>query len=197
MEILKFENAPAPRKAVAKKSNLKSLAGLATVAAVAVLGSTLAANISLGTGSSLEFGQGVQVTAACDSAITLSPRVTFVNSATNPQFYFSTVSFSGVDGRATGQSSTIDGGTGCSGRTLTLNAYGDSSATPIQFATASNALVSAATIGINGSTPTTSNGFTISSVVGAATATSSFDLGITTPAATSGAIYKLTLQSSN
>ncbi len=197
MEILKFENAPAPRKSVAKKSNLKSLAGLATVAAVAVLGSTLAANISLGTGSSLEFGQGVQVTAACDSAITLSPKVSFVNSSTNPQFYFSTVSFSGVDGRAANQGSTVDGGTGCSGRTLTLNAYGDSSATPISFATASNALVSVATIGINGSTPTTSNGFTISNVVGASTATSSFDLGISQPAATSGAIYKLTLQSSN
>ncbi len=197
MEILKFENAPAPRKSVAKKSNLKSLAGLATVAAVAVLGSTLAANISLGTGSSLEFGQGVQVTAACDSAITLSPKVSFVNSSTNPQFYFSTVSFSGVDGRAANQGSTVDGGTGCQSRVLTLNAYGDSSATPISFATASNALVSVATIGINGSTPTTSNGFTISNVVGASTATSSFDLGISQPAATSGAIYKLTLQSSN
>ena len=196
MEILKFENAPAPRKSAPKKSNLKSLAGLATVAAVAVLGSTLAANISLGTGSSLEFGQGVQVTAACDSAITLSPKVTFQNNATNPQFVFSTVSFSGVDGRAAG-SSESGGGTGCSGRTLTLNAYGDSSATPVSFATVSSALVSAATIGINGSTPTTSAGFTISGVNGASTATSSFDLGITIPAATSGAIYKLTLQSSN
>ena len=197
MEILKFENAPAPRKAVAKKSNLKSLAGLATVAAVAVLGSTLAANISLGTGSTLEFGQGVQVTAACDSAITLSPKVTFVNNSTNPQFYFSTVSFSGVDARAANQGTTVDGGTGCSGRTLTLNAYGDSSATPIQFATASNALVSAATIGINGSTPTTSTGFTVSGTANLGSATSAFDLGITTPVATSGAVYKLTLQSSN
>ncbi len=196
MEILKFENAPAPRKAVAKKSNLKSLAGLATVAAVAVLGSTLAANISLGTGSSLEFGQGVQVTAACDNAITLSPKVTFVNNSTNPQFYFTTVSFSGVDGRAAG-AAEVAGGTGCQGRTLTLNAYGDSSATPISFATASNALVSAATIGITTGTITAANGFTISNTANLSSATASFDLGISSPAATSGAIYKLTLQSSN
>ena len=194
MEILKFENAPAPRKAVAKKSNLKSLAGLATVAAVAVLGSTLAANISLGTGSTLEFGQGVQVTAACDSAITLSPKVTFVNSASNPQFMFSTVSFSDVDGRAIG-SSASGGGTGCATRTLTLNAYGDTLATPIAFATASGSGISSATIGINGSTPTTSAGFTISNTANLNAANSSFDLGITTPNATSGAIYKLTLQS--
>jgi hypothetical protein len=186
MEILKFENAPAPRKSAPKKSNLKSLAGLATVAAVAVLGSTLAANISLGSGT-LEFGQGVQVTAACDSAITLSPKVNFVNTAGGGVFMFSTVSFSDVDGRAAG--------TGCAGKTLTLNAYGDTSATPIAFASASGAGISLATIGINGSTPTVSTGFTVANTANLSSATSSFDLGITTPNATSGAVYKLTLQS--
>ena len=196
MEILKFENAPAPRKAVAKKSNLKSLAGLATVAAVAVLGSTLAANISLGSGAALEFGQGVQVTAACDNSVTLSPKVTFVNALNNPQFMFSTISFTDVDARAAG-SSTVNGGTGCAGRTLTLNAYGETSSTPVAFASASGTAVSLATIGINGSTPTTSPGFTVSGTANLGSATSAFDLGITTPVATSGAVYKLTLQSSN
>ncbi len=193
MEILKFENAPAPRKTASKKSNLKSLAGLATVAAVAVLGSTLAANISLGTGSSIEFGQGVQVTAACDSSITLSPKVNFVNGST-PVFMLSTISFSDLDGRAIG-SAASSGGTGCATRTLTLNAYGDVSATPLQIATNSSTAVSVATIGINGSTPTTSAGFVIANGANLASATSSFDLGITTPSATSGAVYKLTLQS--
>ena len=192
MEILKFENAPAPRKSAPKKSNLKSLAGLATVAAVAVLGSTLAANISLGSGT-LEFGQGVQTTAACDSSITLSPKVTFVN-GTNPQFYFSTISFSDVDTRTAGSSLT-SGGTGCSGKTLTLNAYGDTSATPINFATVSSSLVSVATIGINTGSITAATGFTISGVNNSGTALTAFDLGITTPNATSGAVYKLTLQS--
>ena len=186
MEILKFENAPAPRKAAPKKSNLKSLAGLATVAAVAVLGSTLAANISLGSGT-LEFGQGVQVTAACDSAITLSPKVNFVNTAGGGVFMFSTVSFSDVDGRAAG--------TGCAGKTLTLNAYGDTSATPLAFASSSGTGISVATIGINGSTPVVSSGFTVANTANLSAATSSFDLGITTPNATSGAVYKLTLQS--
>jgi hypothetical protein len=188
MEILKFENAPAPRKAASKKSNLKSLAGLATVAAVAVLGSTLAANISLGTGSAIEFGQGVQVAAACDSAITLSPRANFVNGS-NPQFFLSTIGFSDVDGRAAG--------TGCAGKILTLNAYGDVSATPLQLATVSSTAVSVATIGINGSTPTTSAGFVIGNTANLAAATSSFDLGISIPSATAGAVFKLTLQSGN
>jgi hypothetical protein len=194
MEILKFENAPAPRKSAPKKSNLKSLAGLATVAAVAVLGSTLAANISLGSGSSLEFGQGVQVTAACDSSITISPKVTFQNGA-NPQFMLSTVSFSDVDTR-TAPATLTSGGTGCAGKTLQLNAYGDTSATPLQIATVGGSTAaSVATIGITTSTITTSAGFTISGVTSAGTALAGFDLGISTPSATSGAVYKLTLQS--
>ena len=195
MEILKFENAPAPRKAAPKKSNLKSLAGLATVAAVAVLGSTLAANISLGSGT-LEFGQGVQVTAACDTAITLSPRVSFTNTSGGGTFYLSTVSFSSVDARAANSTAyNTNESTGCAGKTFTLNAYGDSSATPIAFASASGVGISVATIGINSGTPVTSAGVTVPSVSNGGSATSSFDLGITTPNATSGAVYKLTLQS--
>jgi hypothetical protein len=195
MEILKFDNsAPAPRKSAPKKSNMKSLAGLATVAAVAVLGSTLAANISLGSGSAIEFGQGVQVTAACDSSITLSPKVTFQNGS-NPVFMLSTISFSDVDTRTAGSSPTISGGTGCAGKTLQLNAYGDTSATPLSFATVSNSLVSSATIGINTGSVTAASGFTITGVNAATLGQSAFDFGISQPAATSGAVYKLTLQS--
>ena len=193
MEILKFENAPAPRKTATKKNNLKSLAGLATVAAVAVLGSTLAANISLGTGSAIEFGQGVQVTAACDDSITLTPKVTFVNGA-SPRFMLSTIGFGNLDGRALG-SAASNGGTGCATRTLTLNAYGDVSATPLQIATVSSSAVSVATVGITTSTITTSTGFVVASTQNINSATTSFDLGITTPSATAGAVYKLTLQS--
>jgi hypothetical protein len=188
MEILKFENAPAPRKSAPKKSNLKSLAGLATVAAVAVLGSTLAANISLGTGSSIEFGQGVQVTAACDTSITLSPKVTFSNTSGGGQFVFSTVSFSGVDASSS---------TACQGKTLSLNAYGDTLATPLQLATVSSSALTTATIGINGSTPTVAAGTVVAGVTGAGGSSLAFDLGFSTPSSTAGAVYKLTLQSSN
>jgi hypothetical protein len=188
MEILKFENAPAPRKSAPKKSNLKSFAGLATVAAVAVLGSTLAANISLGTGSAIEFGQGVQTTSACDDSITLSPKVTFVNSSNNPQFFLSTVSFTGVNSTTSG----------CQGKTLTLNAYGDSIATPLQLATAPGSVaLTSATIGITSGNPTSAAGTTISGVSGNNGTSHAFDLGFSTPSSTSGAVYKLTLQSSN
>ena len=194
MEILKFENAPAPRKSASKKSNLKSLSGLATVAAIAVLGSTLAANISLGT-TSLEFGQGVQTTAACDDSITVAPKVTFVNSASNPQFMLSTISLTGVD--ATTQTAGSDL-TGCDGKTLTINAYGNTDATPIAIASASNTAYSYATLGIKAvGAMTNSPGITLTTSGTQNGTALGIDIGIASPQATSGAVYKLTLQSSN
>jgi hypothetical protein len=187
MEILRFGNAGAP---LAKKSNnLKSLAGLATVAAFAVIGSTLAANISLNGGSAIEFGQGVSVTAACDSdGITVTPSVRFVNAANGGTFYLSTVAMSGID---------FTDATKCVGKTFTLNAYDDASATPLQLATSSG-----------GSTPITSATFSNSSgtnyvgtdgisVTGSGNggATGAITLGFGTPSSTSGAVYKITLQS--
>ena len=57
MEILKFENSARPVRK--KSSSSKAMLGLAGIAAVALLGSTLAANISLNSGTGVEFGQGV------------------------------------------------------------------------------------------------------------------------------------------
>jgi hypothetical protein len=188
VEILRMQPEYASQKKTApKKSNIKALAGLATLAAVAVLGSTLAANISLGSGSTLEFGQGVQVTSACDNAITLTPKAIFVNGA-SPAFMLSTIAFAGVDAAST---------TTCQGKMLSLNAYGDSSNSPVQIATVGSSALTTATIGITATTPTSAAGTVIGNVSGGGTNALGFELGFTTPSATSGAIYKLTLQSSN
>lgn len=58
-----------------------ALAGL--LIALTGIGSTLAANINIGL-SQTEFGQGIQITSACDSNIGISPVTTFKNDATNP-----------------------------------------------------------------------------------------------------------------
>jgi hypothetical protein len=188
MEILKMEpEYTARKKFTSKKNNLKAAAGLSAIAAIAVFGTTLAANISLGTGSAIEFGQGVQVTSACDNLITLTPKAVFVNGST-PSFVLSTIAFTGVDASAT---------TTCRGKTLSLNAYGDSSSTPIQLATVSSDALTTATIGINSGTPTSAAGTVIGNVSGGGTSDLGFELGFSTPTATSGAVYKMTLQSSN
>ena len=184
MEILKFDNAANPRR---KKSggNLKSLAGLATVAAIAVLGSTLAANISLGSSSSIEFGQGVQTATACDSSVTVTPTSRFINAAGAGTFYLSTISLSNVD---------LTSAT-CLGKVFTLNAYDNTSATPLNLATntVTSALISQATFANSaGSTFVGSQGVSVAGTTGA---DGSITLGFGTPAATSGAVCKITLQS--
>jgi hypothetical protein len=166
---------------------MKKLLFVLSISGVAVLGSTLAANISLGTSSALEFGQGVQVTSACDNVITLTPKAVFIN-GTSPSFVLSTVGFTGVDASST---------TTCQGKTLSLNAYGETDGTPLQLATVGSTALTTATIGINAGTPTATDGTVVGNVSGSGTTNLGFDLGFSTPSATSGAVYKLTLQSSN
>ena len=174
MEILRFENAPA-RKA-RKKSSTKTLLGLSAVAAVAVFGSTLAANISLNSGGTVEFGQGVSQTTACDSdGITVTPATTFANSSGSGQFNFSSVGLSGV-------------AAACSGKLLTLQAYGDSNATALNLVSTTNAATIAWSATV--ASRSTTAGMTLSG-----SATDATTLAFGTPASTAGAVWKLTLQS--
>lgn len=179
MEILRFENAPTRK--TRSKSPIKGLVGLSAVAALAVFGSTLAASITLNSGT-VEFGQGVSQTTACDDAITVAPAATFTNAA-------------GVSGVFKLTSITLsDISSNCSGDIFTLQAYGDTNATAVNIATVSAALVNSATVGFNTATSsrTVSAGFTLDNQ-----SSTALRLNITTPAATSGAIYKITLQSGN
>ena len=187
MEILKFDNAATPRRK--KNNNLKSLAGLATVAAIAVLGSTLAANLSLNSGGAIEFGQGVSVTSACDSdGITVTPSVQFVNEASAGTFYLSTIALTNID---------LTDTTKCVGKTFTLNAYNDSDATPLQLATSSGGSTPITSATFSNSSGSTFVGTTGISVTGSGDggATGAITLGFGTPSSTSGAVYKITLQS--
>ena len=178
MEILKFENSSRPARK--KSSSSKVMLGLAGIAAVALLGSTLAANISLNSGAGVEFGQGVALTTACDDSITSTPSATFVNAAGGGGFNFSTVAFSNVS-------------SACWGKTFTLKAYGDTSATPLNLTTVSSTSYSSATFTFT-TASTTSPGIATSSWTPSAT-DSRLSLGFTGTQATSGAVYKLTLES--
>ena len=60
------------KKKKSNTRNLKIALGLAAVILVPTIGSTLAGSIAIGTGT-VEFGQGVVTTAACDTAITVTP----------------------------------------------------------------------------------------------------------------------------
>jgi len=74
MELLKFNDAP---KSARRGKNPAGFIGAGIMVAVMGLSSTLAGTITINTGASIEFGQGVVTTAACDSSIKVTPTSSF------------------------------------------------------------------------------------------------------------------------
>jgi hypothetical protein len=182
MEILKFDNAPQKRTRQ-KKSSTKGLLAAAGFAVIAVLGSTLAANISLNSGT-LEFGQGVAVTSACDSdGITATPKAVFANSSGAGSFNFASVAFSGIANN-------------CLNKLFTVNAYGDTSATPLTIATVGANSYTVATFVMSATLPGSSY-ISTGSYAAPTSGTGTAEIGFKGTQATSGAVYKITLQSSD
>ena len=68
------------------------------------LNTTLAANINIGTGGKVEFGQGMTMTAACSgsTSLTVTPRSSFVNASGSGAFYFNSVTVSGIPSSCNG-----------------------------------------------------------------------------------------------
>lgn len=152
-------------------------AAIAVVAAFTVLGSTLAANIDLGS-SQIEFGQGVQVTTACtgNTAITMTPKAQFVNAAGSGAFYFKSISVTNIP-------------LGCQGSDFLINAYDSTTAVALALfdTTAKNVIVydSANGFMVGGGL----SGFTISG------GSDSFTVTFTNPVALSGTVSRITIQS--
>ena len=136
MEILNLGGLNEPSERPSKKK-LKVVIGIGVLAGVMGFGSTLAASITLNSGSSVEFGQGVQLVAACDSAITVTPTSTFVNDTDSAQsnFRLATIVLSNV-------------GAGCLGKKLRITGY-TSSETMTVYTKAGTGLGSPLAFGYN------------------------------------------------
>ena len=181
--LLDFERTPSNSSAPKSGKSVKGLAAMALLGTIAVLGSTLAANISLNSGT-LEFGQGVATTAACDNnGITVTPKAVFANSSGSGQYNFATLAFSGVHDN-------------CIGDLFTINAYGDTSATPINIATIGSTSYNVATFVMSTTLGQKSSHISTGAVSGGGTNDRRFEIGFSGTQATSGAIYKITLQTS-
>jgi len=182
--ILDFDSAGKNTRAPKNAKSVKGLLAVAGFAAIAVLGSTLAANISLNSGS-LEFGQGVAVTSACDSdGITATPKAVFANTSGAGSFNFASISFTGI-------------ADACTGDLFTVNAYGDSSSTPLNIATVGATSYNVATFVMSATLGQSSSYITTGSVNISSTNADTAEIGFRGTQATSGAVYKITLQSSN
>ena len=128
MELLKFNDAP---KSARRGKNPAGFIGAGIMVAVMGLSSTLAGTITI-SGGTVEFGQGVVNTAACDGSITVTPASTY-QYETNT-FLVNRITLEGIGG--------ADGGTdgrGCLGQTLELRAY-DASGNMLTFQTGAKAL---------------------------------------------------------
>ena len=185
MEILKFEEAPqrpTRSRTRAKKSSSKTMLGIAAAAVIAVVGSTLAANISLTSGSSSEFGQGLVQATACDSAITVKPSATFNNASGAGSFSFASVALSDI-------------ADACAGRTFKLTAYGDTGSALNIATSGSNVYTNATFVWAT----TAASAITASSYVTTSNWSGTTNAGTITVTfggtqATSGSVYKITLE---
>jgi hypothetical protein len=83
------------------------------------MSTTLAGTISLNTSGSVEFGQGVVTTAACDTSIRILPTSSF--ETTNATFSVSQIELRDIG--INGGTETSTKGAGCLGKKLTLKAY--------------------------------------------------------------------------
>jgi len=109
------ENSPSTPKS---RKPLRVLLGIGALAAVTGIGSTLAANITLnGPSETVEFGQGVVTTAACDSEITVTPVTAFVNDPVTSYFELDTIDLSNV---------SID----CTNKWFVIRAYDNTPGSP-------------------------------------------------------------------
>ena len=138
---------------------------------------TFAGNISLNSGTGVEFGQGVSQTVACsgDTDLTLTPRSSFTNGSPGAH-YLNSVTVSNIP-------------TSCYGVDFTISAYNDSSGTPLAlFETSTTSAVIYNNAGTF-SRGIGSTGMTVASSTGTFTAT------FTTPVVQSSDVFKLTIQS--
>ena len=189
MEILKFDSAPRPSRGK-NKSASKALFAIVGVVALATLGSTLAGSININSGQSVEFGQGVSVTAACDAVggITLAPSATFINAAgSGGTFALGTIAFSGID-------------SACAGKVFTLKAYNDvANSAPLTLVTTGTSTTwNYATFAFSAASASTrsSNAMTGNYAAGSGT-NGTIDLGWTDTRTISATnTYKFTLESS-
>jgi len=179
MSILGFE--PRSNQGARNSRSRKNLIGLAVLAigAVLLIRGTLAASINLNDSAPVEFGQGIAYTTSCtgNSALTVTPQASFVNSVGGGIFKFTSVSVTNIPTDCFGKQFTITARSSSGGSALALF---DTSATEIIVDNYA------------GNFSTTLSGLTIETVSNSAF-TATFDLPVTNAAN----VEILTIESTN
>jgi hypothetical protein len=166
-----------PKKSVRFKKLFISLIFL--VSGGLLIQTTLAANISLNSGQSVEFGQGLAKTTACSGAtnLTITPVASFSNSSGGGSHKFSSVTVSNIPA-------------GCSGVDFKIAAYDSTNSSPLAIF---NSTSTAAYVYNNSGSYSAGifgNGLTVTT-----NSSSSFTATFATPVALAANVFKLTIES--
>jgi hypothetical protein len=172
------ESAPKKRK---NNKVLKILLGIGALIIVPVIGTTLAAQITIGSGA-IQFGQGVQQATACDSAITVTAASTFSNTAAAGAFNMGDVAITAI----------LDA---CNAKKFTVSLFGDSDSTAVATCVINN---------LNGANSTTAatdescnsgtGGVIYSSTISPDANTLTVKFGEASSAIAASGVYKITVQ---
>jgi hypothetical protein len=142
------------------------------------LQNTLAANISLGVISKIEFGQGVQVAAACSGSdtLTLTPYSSFVNSSGSGSYYLNSVTVSGIP-------------SSCNGVDFNLSVYDSTTSTALPIFATSKTVAS---VWNNAGTFQIGSGSAEASIT---SGSGTFTVTFPTPVALASVVSRVTLES--
>lgn len=160
-------------------SALKKILTISLATATVAFGLTYAANISINTSGGTEFGQGILKTVACsgDTALSIKPTATFVNSST-PAYYLSKITVSNVPST-------------CYGKDFTIKVYDTSTAAALNYLGANSSIAniynSSGTFSVNKGA-----GYTINTL-----STSSFEINITNPVMQTSVSSRFTIESTD
>ena len=114
----------------------KIIAGFLIATVGPLVATTLAASVTLNSGNSFEFGQGSNLTIACDTSITTSLAETWDNS--NSYFKVGTITLSAINNAVAGAGAATD--SGCGNKLLKVSLL-DSAGNPIIIGSSSTTSV--------------------------------------------------------
>ena len=169
-----------------KNKNLKVMLGIAALVAVPVVGTTLAASITIGTNNAaINFGQGVVQATACDAEITVTTASAFVNATGAGSFKLGDVTISGIS-------------TDCNAKKFVINVFPDSSTSVgVCEITNYNGSVAATPVAVTSAAQCANNttaGVTYTSTTDATNGTIVVKFGSASSAIAASGVYKVTVE---
>jgi len=124
MPGLNLERDPLRKIRLLNSRTSKMVFGAAVLLALPLIGTTLAASISINTTNTIQFGQGVVQATACDQDVTVAATTSFANASGAGSFNVDTITLSGISAD-------------CALKTFLVRAYDTTTATPSTIASSS------------------------------------------------------------